>query len=347
MTDGTNEQKHRWEDYAFNEVHALIRTMKINQGNFPDVKAPELRYLAALFAEMAYHMVPEWEVDKHKRAKLYRVPSKGYQMLVDQGVRGVEHIFQSFIDADLPKPFIASSAGIVAVGVVINGLMFVGFRGTAMLFDWKVNIRAEQVRVDSIHFTSKYRWYDDVCHIEEKKILSGGLHSGFTEEAVRITKRIFDAIPDADRSSIEHVVLTGHSLGGAVAAVSKLLIKEWPTIACIFGAPRYADAGFYLNDFENAPIQIRRPGDLVPTVPPRSFGFCDHPNEFATNGEEYIDSSLNSWFVNDLCNWVKFLSTKFAAHSMENYRAELGKSIGSKCAEKPLINLEKITSKHI
>ncbi|MCV5409191.1 hypothetical protein OFN21_25170, partial [Escherichia coli] len=157
--------------------------------------------LAALFAEMSYHLVPEWEVDKHKRAKLYRVPSEGYQILVDQGIRGSENVFEAFIDAELPKPIIASSAGIVVVGVVIDGIMFIGFRGTALLFDWKVNLRAELVRVDSAHRVTKYNWFDH-CHIEDKKIISGGLHSGFAEEAVRITKRIFDAIPEADRSSI-------------------------------------------------------------------------------------------------------------------------------------------------
>ena len=337
---------NRWEDFAFNEIHTLIRALNITQNSPLNVNAPELRYLAALFAEMSYHLVPEWEVDKHKRAKLYRVPSEGYQILVDQGIRGSENVFEAFIDAELPKPFIASSAGIVVVGVVIDGIMFIGFRGTALLFDWKVNLRAELVRVDSAHRVTKYHWFDH-CHIEDKKIISGGLHSGFAEEAVRITKRIFDAIPEADRSSIEHVVLAGHSLGGALAAVSKSLITQWPATACIFGAPRYADAGFYLNCFDNYPIQIRRLGDLVPTVPPRSYGFCDHPNEFATNGEEYIDTSLNSWLVSDLCNWTRFLSTKTAAHSMENYRTEIGKAIGSQFADKPLTKAVKITKRHI
>lgn len=336
---------NRWEDYAFNEVHALIRALNIPQNNPININAPELRYLAALFAEIAYYMVPEWEVDKHKRAKLYRVPSEGYQMLVDQGIRGSDNVVEAFIDAELPKPFIASSAGIVAVGVVIKGIMFVGFRGTALLFDWKVNLRAELVRVDSGPRIAEHHWFDH--YYFEEKTISGGLHSGFAEEAVRITKRIFDAIPEADRSSIEHVVLAGHSLGGAVAAVSKLLITQWPATACIFGAPRYADAGFYLNGFDNYPIQIRRPGDLVPTVPPRSYGFCDHPNQFATTGEEYIDTSLNSWLVSDLCNWIRFLSTNTAAHSMEGYRMEIGEAIGSQFADKPLTKAVKITKRHI
>lgn len=346
MIDGTNERQDSWEDYAFNEVNALIHSLNITQSNPLNVEAPKLRYLAALFAEMAYHLVPEWEVDKRKRAKIYRVPSEGYQLLVDQGLRGYANVVQSFIDADLPKPFTTSSAGIVAVGVVINGIMFVGFRGTALLFDWRVNVRAELVRVDSDHRITKHHWLDH-CHIEDKKIISGGLHSGFAEEAVRITKRILDAIPEADRSSIKHVVFAGHSLGGAVAAISKLLITQWPITACIFGAPRYADAGFYLNGFDNYPIQIRRSGDLVPTVPPRSYGFCDHPNEFAINGEEYIDTSLNSWFTSDLCNWVRFLVTKRIAHNIEGYRKDIGKLAGAKFADKPLTKAVEITKKHI
>lgn len=346
MTDNTDDKNDKWEDYAFNEVHSLIRSLNITQSHPLDVNAKELRYLAALFAEMSYHLLPDWEVDKRKRAKLYRIPSSGYQTLVDKGIRGAANVLQAFSEADLPKPFVTSSAGIVAVGVVINGIMFVGFRGTALLFDWKVNIRAELVRVDSAHRKSEHHVFDH-CVIEDKKVLSGGVHSGFAEEAIRITKRVLDAIPAADRSYIKHVVLAGHSLGGAVAAISKYLIQEWPTTAFLFGAPRYADAGFYLNAFDNFPTQVRRTGDLVPTVPPRSYGFCDHPHELATNGEEYIDSSLNSWFPSDIYNWAKFLCSNAGAHKMENYRMEIGESVGAKLADKPLTEALKITKEDI
>lgn len=99
MIDGTNEQMHSSENYAFNEVNALLQSLNITKSDRLDVKTPELRYFAALFAERAYHLVPECEVDKHKRSKLYRVPSEGYQMLVDQGFQGHASVVHSFIDA--------------------------------------------------------------------------------------------------------------------------------------------------------------------------------------------------------------------------------------------------------
>ena len=40
---------NRWEDFAFNEIHTLIRALNITQNSPLNVNAPELRYLAALF----------------------------------------------------------------------------------------------------------------------------------------------------------------------------------------------------------------------------------------------------------------------------------------------------------
>jgi len=333
-------------NYAFNEVPALLNSLNINHTNSIDLTAPVFRYICALFAEIAYHSIPEWEVDKRKRAKLNRIPSTGYQDLIDRGIWNNNNVTQAFANADLPKPFITSSAGVVVVGVVIHGIIFIGFRGTALLFDWKVNVRAELVRVESFQRSVRHRWFDDCCY-EDKTIFCGGVHSGFAEESVRITKRILDAIPAVERCSIKHVFLCGHSLGGAVAALSKHLITEWPTTAYLFGAPRYSDVGGYMTADGNYPIQIRRPGDLVPTVPPRSYGFCDHPNELATNGEEYIDTSLNSWFPSDIYNWIKFLCSKAGDHKMENYRMEIGEAVGAKLAGEPLTEALKISKKNI
>lgn len=333
-------------DYAFNEVHALLNSLNPATFDSLDPTAPEFRYLSALFAEIAYHSIPEWEIDKRKRAKIYKIPSSGYQDLIARGIWGNDNVTEAFISADLPRPFITSSAGVVVVGVVIHDIMFIGFRGTALLFDWKVNVRAELVRVESFQRSVRHRWLDECCY-EDKTIFCGGVHSGFAEEAVRITKRIHDAIPAVERESIKHVFLCGHSLGGAVAALSQHLFTKWPTTAYLFGAPRYSDVAGYMTSDGNYPIQTRRPGDLVPTVPPRSYGFCDHPHELATNGEEYIDSSLNSWFPSDIYNWAKFLCSNADAHKMENYRMEIGESVGAKLAGKPLTKVLKITKEDI
>lgn len=329
-----NNDNGDW-DYAFNEIHRLLSSLNLGLHEPINPYAPVFRYISALFAEMAYHHIPEWEVDKRKRAQIARVPSSAYQSMVGSGEWRFDRITQAFQMADLPRPFIATSAGVVAVGVVIRGILFIGFRGTALLFDWKVNLRAELVRVSIFQQTISHRFFDESCY-QDKTIYCGGVHSGFAEESLRITKRIIDAIPAADRSSIKHVFLGGHSLGGAVAAISKNLIREWPTTAYLFGAPRYSDVGGYMTVDGDHPIQTRRPGDLVPTVPPRSYGFCDHPVELTTSGEEYIDTSLNSCLVSDIYNWMKFIFTKASEHSMEAYRKEIGEAVEAKLAKAPL-----------
>jgi predicted lipase len=68
--------------------------------------------------------------------------------------------------------------------------------------------------------------------------ISGRLHSGFAEEATRISTRVLDAIRDSNLGDVDHVFLTGHSLGGAVAAIAENFVKVAPTSVCIFGAPQ-------------------------------------------------------------------------------------------------------------
>jgi len=52
--------------YAIHEVRSLL-------GGLPtplDDRSPVVRYVCALFAELAYYHIPQWEIDDKKRAKL-------------------------------------------------------------------------------------------------------------------------------------------------------------------------------------------------------------------------------------------------------------------------------------
>lgn len=160
---------------------------------------------------------------------------------------------------------------------------------------------------------------------------------------MRISTRILDAIRDSNLGDIDHVFLTGHSLGGAVAAISENFIRVAPTSVCIFGSPRYADLSAYASLPDGPPAQVRRPGDVVPTVPPKLFGYADHPYEFGTNGTTYIDPASYSSAFGGCIRWVQFLAGHFEPHSIELYRYELGATAGASAASKPLIPTEKLT----
>jgi len=312
--------------YAIYEIHSLV-------GSLPspiDDRAPIVRYLCALFAELAYYHIPQWEIDGNKRAKL--IPCEAYQALVRRG--SPIDLNASFQRLELPRGFAVADRGVVAVGVVVNRLLFIGFRGTQFLFDWRINLRSKLVPVNA-----RFRLRPPFVF----STTSGRLHSGFCEEAIRISPCILDAVRDANLGELDHVFLTGHSLGGAVAAIADNLVKVAPTSVCIFGAPRYSDLSAYLTLPDGPPTQIRRRYDLVPTVPPKAFGYADHPYEFATNGAPYIDSTAYHSSLRSFARWMRFIAGRFEAHSMEVYRTDLGITAGAQGAKAPLAPVERLT----
>lgn len=312
-------------EFAIYEVHSLLRRLP----SPIDSRDPTVRYLCALFSELAYYHIPEWEIDHRERAKL--IPCDAYKMLVAEGrSTNLEAILQQL---ELPRGFIVVDRGAVAVGIVINKILFIGFRGTQFLFDWKINFRSRLVSVNSSSLSFPQLI---LCTVY------GKLHSGFGEEAVRISSKILHAISDSKLGDIDQVFLTGHSLGGAVAAISKIFLKIAPTSVCIFGAPRYCDLSMYSSFINNPPSQIRRPGDVVPTIPPKIFGYADHPFEFGTNGAQYIDPTPYSSISGNFLRWARFLIGRFEPHSIEIYRKELGVPAASEGASLPLMPAEKL-----
>ena len=316
--------------FAIQEVHSLVSGLpeKI------DDRSPEVRYLCSLFAELAYYHVPQWEIDDKKRAKL--IPCEAYKAIVATGK--ATNVGNALQQLDLPRGFVVVDRGVVAVGLVLNKLLFVGFRGTQFLFDWRLNLRS---RLTPISAKVRMRPGSFVS------TMSGRFHSGFAKEAQRISTRIVEAVRDCSFGDIDHVFLTGHSLGGAVAAIAENFLGPAPTSVCIFGAPRYADLSAYATLRGDPPTQVRRPGDVVPTVPPKTFGYIDHPYEFATNGSSYVDPVAYSSSFGGLARWAQFLLGRFEPHSMENYRKELGITAGARGALSALVPVEKITLANI
>lgn len=316
--------------YAIYEVRDLV-------GGLPsplDDRSPVVRYLCSLFAELAYYHIPQWEIDGKRRAKL--IPCTAYQSLVARGVP--TNLVTLFQQLDLPRGFVVADRGVVAVGLVLNKLLFIGFRGTQFLFDWRINLRSRLVPVEA-----RFRIRPPFIF----STIAGRLHSGFGEESMRISTRILDAIRDSNLGDIDHVFLTGHSLGGAVAAISENFINVAPTSVCIFGAPRYADLSAYVSLPYGPPAQVRRPGDVVPTVPPKAFGYVDHPVEFATSGAPYIDPAPYTSSLGGFLRWARFLAGRFEPHNMEVYRHELGATAGAKAASLMLAPVEKLTVANI
>ena len=123
--------------YAFDEFRKL-KPLSISSQD------PIVRYLCALVSELTYHHVPEFEIDSNRRAKI--VPCEQYIEIVNAGI---SHSVSGYLDnMDFTWSFVEFDRGVVVVGLLLNGNLFVGFRGTVYLYDWKINLCASLVEPD-------------------------------------------------------------------------------------------------------------------------------------------------------------------------------------------------------
>lgn len=306
--------KAAMKNYAIDEFWTLL-----NQQNPSD---QTLTYLCSLVAELAYYHVPDAEIDQARRARIW-VPSKAFRHIVAAGQ--AVNAGGAFTGEDFRIAFVAESYRSIAVGLYAGSRLFVGFRGTAALFDWRINLKARLVPI-SLPCRQFF-----LTH-------TGRLHRGFTEESIRISLKIEREIQNL--AGIKEIYFSGHSLGGAVAAISAEILgaKSFEPVR-IFGSPRYADINYYFSTGLQPPLQFVRSGDIVPSMPPRILGYADHPSEWHTAGHPLPEAERNQCFLRRA---IRFSRMGREPHDIEGYRHELGHSCQAMFAAEPLTNLSKL-----
>ncbi|UNC15757.1 hypothetical protein FE249_16760 [Acidiphilium multivorum] len=317
--------------YALDELGSLIKKIKLPI----ETNNPDIRYICSLMAELAYCQVSEDEFDTLNRAKV--IPCQIYKSILE--ARKTTNIALAFGADGGDNTFVAVDRSVVSIGYKIENYLFVAFRGTSFLYDWLINFRINPVSIKSynyfFNYKNKYSKYLIKSHY-------GLYHSGFAEEALRISLIISEKYHKLFEG-VEHVFYSGHSLGGAIAAISAALLPNSTTYSIhIIGAPRYCDVSAYYSNLMDVPVQIMRRGDIVPFVPPRCFGYADHPIQTDTQGVQFKDrktSSSISYLI-----WTSMLFLRLAAkpHAIDLYRRELGKTANAKMATAPLVDLDKI-----
>ncbi|EPT8338459.1 hypothetical protein ASU80_20455 [Enterobacter hormaechei subsp. xiangfangensis] len=328
--------------YAFAEVPALIRKLNGLPEDAPE-RQPLLAYICALFAEIPYHHIPKLEFDKKKRAKI--MFSKAFRdlMAMDLVRRAYleESLEQLYVEGEAEPPengFIAQTESVIAVGLVFDRTLFIGFRGTipTSLYDWGVNLYSKKITLNSL---IKY-WPPGFRRDRE-----GLFHKGFVKETWRICGEIDGILTNNDIRGIDYIYLTGHSLGGAIAACAQEFYRYVDTHVYTYGAPRYCNAEAYKTSPYNHPFQYRSSEDMVPTVPPLFLGYTDNPNEFGLDGNNFApeDKQLASGWS----GWKRFFSRGCSTHFMENYREALGRTANISNPDRPLLPYPKIERKHL
>jgi hypothetical protein len=87
---------------------------------------------------------------------------------------------------------------------------------------------------------------------------------------------------------------------------------------------------------------VRRPEDMVPTVPPTRLGYVDHPYDFRTSGDPFFVVRPRRTWLTDARSWAGFAREKFQEHGMETYRGEVGTAADSSAAGLRLTDFKRL-----
>jgi pimeloyl-ACP methyl ester carboxylesterase len=178
--------------------------------------------------------------------------------------------------------------------------IFLAFRGTASWRDWMINFNLLPI---------KSGW--------------GYAHRGFVSASARLWPEI-EVLLLQKNPSRKPIYVTGHSLGGAIATVAALKLRQQNfrlNGLVTFGQPKVGALEFS-NSVSALALKTHRRYvrgvDLVPVVP-----FYRHHNEasyFDLNGKEYKGVPLLRWPLDSwLAGWRLGFLAMFKLHSMDSY----------------------------
>jgi predicted lipase len=194
--------------------------------------------------------------------------------------------------------------------------LFISLRGTQSLYDLfaDLDIRMATFSSQRNSLVRLHRGFFDA------------VASCFDEVVLRVSERLQPDTP---------VYVTGHSLGGAMAALMNAMMLEgmhwrssmrfasnsyrdlFPRACYSFGMPRYGNR--YAVAFLAVPYHVFNERDLIPTVPPRFLGFADSPDEFCLTGDgRLLRPFEKGGGLVRLRNW-KLRALGLAEHRMERY----------------------------
>lgn len=273
-------------------------------------------------SSIVYEDVQEYELKKASRIHLFA--SDTYRGLIAR--RTANSILDGLGEAGADASFFAVRGRYALVlGTILKDVVILAIRGTVFrkLWDWKANIDAEKHHV---HISPRVYPFD-YDHIE---LDDQFFHRVFFESVIPQFAPISEHIKQRNNPTNDlKVVWTGHSLGGAMAAVGYAIhgacntrtwsTKEIPghaTCAYTFGMPRYCGLGSVCNF--PGPHHIYRKEDLVPTVPLRKMGFCDSSREYEITDTGSIALTERT-DVFGLAGHVPKLLSSIKAHAIEGY----------------------------
>lgn len=207
-----------------------------------------------------------------------------------------------FIWIDLTQQF----EDVYAIAAGGPGFVVIAFRGTKDFKNWMTDLQASPV---------SFPW------LFESGPEVGAIHAGFGHALRDAWDKIAAAVdnlvptPDVapDMTQLPSLWLTGHSLGGALAALAGGVFSMWSGAPLrsvngiyTFGQPRiglYQFCGNYDHLLSRRTFRFVNNQDLVPRVPFRGWDYADVGQmiHFGSDGKPQLESS----------SWTNFLSRTF------------------------------------
>lgn len=185
----------------------------------------------------------------------------------------------------------------------VRSTVYIVFRGSEKQMDWNTNLDFEQIEDQIVKEREQTYPYAGESRSGAR------LHEGFSNAYMSAR----DTIHDFMRTNpVSKVVLTGHSLGGALATIGAVDVQynfdRDPRITIevyTFGAPRVGNTGFRESFNQRVPNSYRfvYGMDIVPALPRPWQGYRHVDTEYRL-GPRF---SLN------------FLTQRFKDHSMTKY----------------------------
>ncbi|MGR9408061.1 lipase family protein [Rhizobium leguminosarum] len=305
------------QPFPFDEALGYINSSDWTNSSFDLKKA----YICSLLSELTYRRIPEFELKDANRVSV--IPCLAYQDAVREG-RDLQ-FDETIRSADIGRYFVFVQRYAIVVGIQTPKVTFVAIRGTKYLYDWLVNLHAAHYSFDI--GAGKVRF-----------------HRGFFRATYACLGPLLRNLSDLHHGNSQRtpLVITGHSLGGAMAAILSALWEqgpygetyhprgrfgvELPVASCYtLGMPRYGDMRAVTSFVE--PYHLYNEADIVPTVPPRWLGFDNCYNEFMLDG-----TSIENVQGREIRNFASWIGSLFSGkgireHSIELYRDRIKSSI--------------------
>ena len=153
--------------------------------------------------------------------------------------------------------------GQVTIRKTPEGQALVAFRGSESWKDWLINLTRYQ---------SEY-----------PQLAGGRVHTGFLRQHDAMWERIVSHLQTYATLESRGILVTGHSLGGALATLFAVriasLLPSVPVACYVFGSPRVGNRAFVEGGQRLANLSVLRVNnayDLIPQIP--VYGYMHTPN---------------------------------------------------------------------